>query len=181
MFVPNPVTITSAGSSDTSTMSVFAGVPAGTSFTVTITGTSGTLSHSVSISVAVGPAPSFAKLHWTHHFSLSKNGNAQSWTAIATNPLSTNVNVVVRIVGSSIINPSLTFDVTCGVTCDDTAGGVNSTPGLTPVSVPAGASAVLFSLRQYINSNLDQQKVDFPGTPHPVTGPLCNPHRSEAR
>src|SRR3989449_1713048 len=89
MFVHNPVTITSAGSSDTSTMSVFAGVPAGTSFTITVTGTSGTLSHSVSISVAVGSAPSFAKLHWTHHLSLSKNGNAQSWTAIVANPLST--------------------------------------------------------------------------------------------
>src|SRR2546426_4072701 len=180
MFVHNPVTITSAGSSDTSTMSVFAGVPAGTSFTVTVTGTSGILSHSVSISVAVGPAPSFAKLHWTHHFSLSKNGNAQSWTAIVANPLSASVNVVVRIVESSLINPSLTFDVTCGVTCVDTAGGVNSTPGLTPVSVPAGASSFSFSFSQSISGSFVNQKVSFTATLYWATGTFYNSSNSRS-
>src|SRR2546425_9908885 len=181
VFVPDPVTITTAGGSATSSMHVFVGALAGTSFTITVTGTSGILSHSVSISVAVGPAPSFAKLHWTHHLSLSKNGNAQSWTAIVANPLSTNVNVVVRIVGSSIINPSLTFDVTCGVTCVDTAGGVNSTPGLTPVSVPAGASSFSFSFSQSFSGSFVHNKITFTTTPYWATGNFFNSSKSQSR
>ncbi len=119
-------------------------------------------------------APSFTagKLHWTHHLSLSKSSSTQGWTAIVTNPLSTSVNVVVRIVGASMTNPSLTFDVTCGVTCVNTAaGGVNSTLGLTPVSVAAGAKTS-FSFSQTISSSLANQKVMFTATLYWSTGTL---------
>src|SRR5438552_2890042 len=40
------------------------------------------------------PAPQFAsgKLHWTHHLSLAKSSNTQSWTAIVSNSFTTSVN-----------------------------------------------------------------------------------------
>ena len=116
-------------------------------------------------SFTVIPAPSITHLHWTHHLSLSKTLNTQSWTFTVVNPLSTGVNVVVRIVGSSAINPTLSFDVTCGVTCVNTdPGGVNFTPGLTPVSVAAGATSFSFSFSQSINGNFVNQKVSFTAT-----------------
>src|SRR5207253_8845608 len=64
----------------------------------------------------VVPAPTFTngELHWTHHLSLSRNSNTQSWTAAVANPMSTSINVVVRIVGQSTTNPTHNFDVTCG-------------------------------------------------------------------
>ena len=114
----------------------------------------------------VVPAPTFTagKLHWTHHLSLSKSSGAQSWSAIVTNPLFANVNVVVRIVGVSAMNPSLTFDVTCGVTCVNTvAGGVNSTPSLTPVPVGFhGMSS--FSFSQTLSGSFVDQKFIFTAT-----------------
>src|SRR3989449_4750641 len=91
----------------------------------------------------VTPAPFFSGPHWAHHLSLSKSSNTQGWTVTVDNPLSSTVSVVVRIVGGSAINPSLTFDVTCGVTCVNTVGGVNFTPGLTPVSIAAGSHSTL--------------------------------------
>jgi hypothetical protein len=121
----------------------------------------------------VVPAPSFTagKVHWTHHLSLSKSLGAQSWTAIVANPLSTSVNVVVRIVGASTTNPSLTFDVTCGVTCVNTAtGGVNSTPGLTPVSVAGGTSSFSFSFNQLIPGTFVNTKFAFTATLYWATG-----------
>jgi len=113
------------------------------------------------------PAPQFAsgKLHWTHHLSLAKSSNTQSWTAIVSNSFTTSVNVVVRIVGASATNPLLSFDVTCGVTCVNTdSGGVNSTPGLTPVSVPAGTSSLSFSFNQAISPSFVNNKFSFTAT-----------------
>jgi hypothetical protein len=119
------------------------------------------------------PAPSLTHIHWTHHLSLSKTLNTQSWTVTVANPLSTSVSVVVRIVASSAINPSLSFDVTCGVTCVNTdPGGVNFTPGLTPVSVAAGASSFSFSFSQPISGNFVNQKVSFTVTVYWATGTL---------
>jgi hypothetical protein len=123
----------------------------------------------------VTPAPAFTagKLHWTHHLSLSKSLNTQSWTAIVTNPLSTTAKLVVRIVGVSTINPSLTFDITCGVTCVNTAiGGVSLTPGLTPVSVAAGTSSTSFSFNQLIPGSFVNQKFTFTATVYWTTGTL---------
>ena len=105
------------------------------------------------------------KLHWTHHLSLVKTGNIQTWTTTVANPLTTSFNVVVRITGTSTTNPLLTFDVTCGVTCVNTdAGGVNSTPGLTPVSVPAGTSSLSFSFNQAISPSFVNNKFTFTAT-----------------
>ena len=119
----------------------------------------------------VTPAPSFTNPHWTHHLSLSKTSNTQGWTVTVDNPLSSTVNVVVRIVGGSAINPSLTFDVTCGVTCVNTVGGVNFTPGLTPVSIAAGAK-ISFSFNQPVSSSFANQKVTFTATLYWATGTL---------
>jgi len=121
----------------------------------------------------VVPAPSFAagKLHWTHHLSLAKSSSTQSWTAIVTNPLFSNIQMVVRIVGASTMNPSLTFDVTCGVTCVDTAsGGVNSTSGLTPVPVGFFTSSTSFSFNQPIPGSFANQKFTFTATLYWATG-----------
>ena len=120
----------------------------------------------------VTPAPSFARIHWTHHLSLSKSLNTQGWTAIVANPFSTTVEVVVRIAGASNINPSLTFDVTCGVTCVNTAAGVNLTLGLTPVSVPAATSSFSFSFGQFIPNSFVGQKISFTATLYWTTGTL---------
>ena len=119
----------------------------------------------------VTPAPSFTNPHWTHHLSLSKTSNTQGWTVTVDNPLSSAVNVVIRIVGGSAINPSLTFDVTCGVTCVNTVGGVNFTPGLTPVSLAAGAK-ISFSFNQPISGSFANQKVTFTATLYWATGTL---------
>src|SRR2546422_4173 len=119
------------------------------------------------------PAPSFTagKLHWTHHLSLAKSSSTQSWTAIVTNPLSANIQVVVRIVGTSTTNPSLTFDITCGVTCVNTASaGVNSTPGLTPVPVGFFTSSTSFSFNQPIPGSFANQKFTFTATLYWATG-----------
>ena len=131
----------------------------------------------------VVPAPSFTaeKLHWTHHLSLAKNPSGQSWTAIVTNPLSTSVNVVIRIVGASTTNPSLTFDVTCGFTCFNTAsGGVNFTPGLTPVTVAAGTSSTSLSFNQPIPGGFANQKFSFTATLYWATGTLYTPSNSKS-
>ena len=170
IFVPNPVTITTAGGTATSDMNVFIdpALAAGTSFTLTETGMSGSLYHTVSINVTVtsAPNPTLAggKIHWTRHLSLAKNSNAQTWTAIVANPLLTSINVLIRIVGQSPTNPLLGFDVTCGVTCVNTAGGVNLTPGLTSVSVAAGSKSFSFSFSQTISGSFVNQSVSFTAT-----------------
>jgi hypothetical protein len=131
----------------------------------------------------VTPSPSFTagKLHWTHHLSLSKSGNTQSWTAIVTNPLSASVKLVVRIVGVSTINPSLTFDITCGVTCVTTAtGGVSLTPGLTPVTVAAGTSSTSFGFNQLIPGGFVNQKFAFTATVYWATGTLYTSSNSKS-
>ena len=118
------------------------------------------------------PAPSLTRLHWTHHLSLSKTANQQSWDVTVANPLSTSVKVVVRIIGSSTINPSLTFDVTCGVTCVNTRIGVNFTPGLTPVTIAAGATSSTMSFTQPISNSFVGQKVTFTVTLYWAAGTL---------
>ncbi len=131
----------------------------------------------------VTPAPSFTagKLHWTHHLSLSKSASTQGWTAIVTNPLSVTAKIVVRITGVSTINPSLTFDITCGVTCVNTATtGVNFTPGLTPVSVVAGTSSTSFSFNQIIPGSFVNQKFTFTATLYWATGTLYTASNSKS-
>jgi hypothetical protein len=174
MFVPNPVVVTVGGSSSTSFVIFFAGVQAGTVFTVGITGTSvttsGTISHSLNITVTVAPSVAFTagKLHWTHHLSLSKSPGGQSWTAIVANSLSTSANVVIRITGQSTTNPGANFfDVTCGVNCVNTIfyGGNVNTAALAagPVSVPV-SSSFSFSFSQPIPSSFSDQKFTFTAT-----------------
>src|SRR3989441_3554647 len=126
-------------------------------------------------SFIVTPAPHFAagKLHWTHHLSLSKSSNTQSWTAIVANPLSTSAKIVIRIVGQSTTNPTHTFDVICGVTCVNTAsGGINFTPGLTPVTVAAGTSSLSFNFNQPIPGTFANEKFTFTATLWWATGTL---------
>ncbi|TMI23122.1 hypothetical protein E6H30_08790 [Candidatus Bathyarchaeota archaeon] len=141
MFVPNPVSINTAGASSTSNLTISVSTStAPQTFTLIVT-TDG-------------------KLHWTHHLSLSKS-TTQSWTAVVTNPLPTSANLVVRIIGSAANNPTETFDITCGVTCVNTAsGGVNATPGLTPVSVASGAKTS-FSFSQMNLTSFVNLKVTF--------------------
>jgi hypothetical protein len=131
----------------------------------------------------VTPSPSFTagKLHWTHHLSLSKSASTQSWTAIVSNPLSSGVKLVVRIVGVSTINPSLAFDITCGVTCVTTAsGGVSLTSGLTPVSVAAGTSSTSFSFNQIIPGSFVNQKFTFTATVYWTSGTLYTASNSKS-
>ena len=116
--------------------------------------------------VTAYPGFTSGKLHWTHHLSLSKSANVQSWTAIVNDPLSVGVQVVVRIIGSSAINPSLTFDIVCGVVCVNTpragVNAINATQvGL--ISVGAGAT-VSFSFSQSINTAFANNKVTFTAT-----------------
>src|SRR5438128_1661785 len=129
------------------------------------------------------PAPQFVagKLHWTHHLSLAKSSNTQSWTAIVSNSFTTSVNVVVRIQGFSATNPFLAFDVTCGVTCVTTdSGGVNSTPGLTPVSVPAGTSSLSFSFNQAISPSFVNNKFSFTATLYWTLGIVYTPSSTKS-
>ena len=84
----------------------------------------------------------------------------------------TSVRVLVRIVGHSGTNPSLTFDVICGVTCVNNAGGVNNTPGLTPVTVPSGAKSFSFSFNQPISSSFVNEKVNFTASLYWTNGNL---------
>jgi hypothetical protein len=166
IFVPNPVVITTVGTSIPSVMTIFAGAPAGTIFTITITGTSGTILHSVNVTVTITPSVAFTagKLHWTHHLSLSKSASTQSWTAIVSNSLSTSANVVVRIRGQSTSVPANTFDVTCGVVCVDTNGNVNNAAlAAGAVSVPV-SSSFSFSFSQTISSIFLDQKISFTAT-----------------
>ena len=119
--------------------------------------------------VGVVLAPSFTtgKLHWSHHLSLSKSNNTQTWTALVANPLLAPVNVLVRIVGSSAINPSLTFDVVCGATtCINTPVGFGriSTPGLNPQLVPANNDSFTFSPSQFIPSSFANNEFAFTAT-----------------
>jgi len=158
-FVPNPVTIATAGNTNTSNLTI--AVPTGFTGTVTfnVTGTSGSLSHtSVTLTINVSPQPvpifSAGKLHWTHHLSVSKTGSMQTYTAIVSNPQTNSVSVLVHITGTSQTNPSLTFDIMCGVTCVDTGGAV------TPVTVAAGAS-LSFSFSQSITSGSVGNKFSF--------------------
>jgi len=122
--------------------------------------------------VTASPSFTAGKLSWTHHLSLSKTSSTQAWTAKVANPLSTSVRVVVRIVGQSTTNPAHTFDVTCGVTCVNTAGGVNFTPGLTPVTVAAGASSFSFNFNQPISGTFANDKFAFTATLYWATGTL---------
>ncbi len=131
----------------------------------------------------VTPAPAFTagKLHWTHHLSLSKSASTQSWTAIVTNPLSKAAKLVVRITGFSTINPTLTFDITCGFTCVNTAtAGVNFTTGLTPVTVAAGTSSTSFSFNQLIPGSFVNQKFAFTATVYWATGTLYTASNSKS-
>jgi len=177
MFVPDPVIISAVGGTDTSNMTVFVGssVPAGTLFSFEASGSGGNRTHTIQINVNVTTAanPTFAQggLKWTHHLSLGKS-SAQTWTAIVANPSMTSVRVLVRIVGHSGTNPSLTFDVICGVTCVNNAGGVNNTPGLTPVTVPSGAKSFSFSFNQPISSSFVNEKVNFTASLYWTNGNL---------
>src|SRR5438552_974191 len=127
------------------------------------------------------PAPVLTHLHWTHHLSLAKSSNTQSWTAIVSNSFTTSVNVVVRIQGFSATNPFLAFDVTCGVTCVTTdSGGVNSTPGLTPVSVPAGTSSLSFSFNQAIPLSFQNNKFSFTATLYWTLGTVYTPSSTKS-
>jgi hypothetical protein len=73
-------------------------------YTITVTGTSGTLTHSVTVNVnvvaQVAPLFTAGKLHWTHHLSLAKSGGIQTFTAIVTNPATSNWYVQVHITGT---------------------------------------------------------------------------------
>ena len=130
----------------------------------------------------VASAPSFAsgKIHWTHHLSLSKSGNMQTWTAIVANPLPSSVNVVVRIVGASLMTPSLSFDVTCGVTCVNTSGNVNAAAvAAGPVSVAAGTT-FSFSFNQLLSTSFAGNKFAFTATLYWASGTVYSASNSKS-
>lgn len=80
----NPATISMSGSSALTIGSIFPTTAAGT-YSVNVTGTSGSLSHSVTIRVIVTSAasgvlpPVLSQSTWNHRFSLSKYNNVQAW------------------------------------------------------------------------------------------------------
>ena len=121
----------------------------------------------------VSAAPSFTsgKLHWTHHLSLSKSNNAQTWTADVKNPLPNLVSVVVRIVGASVQNPAITFDVTCGAfACVNTNGNVNRA-AISAGRVYVGPGATIsFSSSQVLNNGFANNKFTFTATLYWSTG-----------
>src|SRR2546428_3432627 len=182
IFVPDPVTISSPGGAATSSMNVFVGALAGTSFTFNVIATTGAITHSIAISVTVTAAPLFPRGQGPLHrpLELLKKKPNPTLSATMRNSISTKCDVLVRIVGSSSINPSLTFDVTCGVTCVNTAGGVNNTRGLTSVSVAAGATSFSFSFNQPISSSFVNQKISFTATLYWTTGTVYSPSNSKS-
>lgn len=164
-FKPDPVAV-SGGGSASSLMTIFGNVQAGTSLVVTVTGTSGTLSHSIGVSVTFTPSVSLTsdELHWLHELSLSKTSNTQSYMAIVANVLGTSVYAVVRITGQSTTIPSNSFDMTCGVVCVSTNGNVNNAAlSAGPVKVPVTTS-FSFSFNQTIGGAFSGQKVAFTAT-----------------
>jgi len=62
----------------------------------------------------------------------------------------------------------------------NTAGAVNDTPGLTPVSVAAGAKSFSFSFNQAISSGFVNSKVTFTTTLYWSTGSDYNPSSSKS-
>jgi hypothetical protein len=146
-FVPNPVSV-AAGATNTSnlTISVLSTVPTGTVFTFNVTGTSSGLSHTtglITVTVGVQQQPFFAEddLHFIHHLSLSKHPAGQTYTANVTNPVSIDVSVLVHIVGTSQVDPFLSFDIWCGTVCASSPSAANA------VTIPAGTN-LAFSFTQ---------------------------------
>ncbi len=87
---PTMVTLALDGTGASSlSISTVPTTPIGT-YTVTVTGSSGSLSHSTTLNLNVISAsePNFARgrVHWTHKLSLSKTNSTQTWTAIVENP-----------------------------------------------------------------------------------------------
>jgi len=62
----------------------------------------------------------------------------------------------------------------------NTAGGVNNTRGLTPVSVAAGAKSFSFSFSQPISSSFVNQKISFTATLYWTTGTVYSPSNSKS-
>jgi hypothetical protein len=107
------LTPTSIAASGSSILKVCApaSTPTGTNYNVTVTGTSGTLSHSVVVPVTVAPLtagcpdntttacadPSFSQMLWTHRLSLSKTGGVQTWRFGVQNPNNDTIYVNVQI------------------------------------------------------------------------------------
>ncbi len=125
--------------------------------TLTASNSAGTSSASTHV-VVLPPEPSFArgKLHWTHHLSLSKSVNTQTWTAIVSNPRPTAIFVQIHIVGMSIFTTTR-FDITCGMNCVNTPG----TP--TPVTI-AATTLSIFSFTQAIPAGFANDKLCFTGS-----------------
>jgi len=116
--------------------------------------------------------PSITHAHFTHHLSLAKSSNTQSWTFTVNNPLTSSVSVVIRIQGHSAINPSLAFDVVCGTICVNTpSGGVNAINAtiVGPRSIAAGAT-VSISFGQFISSSFANNTLSFTATVFWTTG-----------
>jgi len=119
----------------------------------------------------IAPYPSISSAHWTHHLSLVKHPNGQSWSIGVKNPLTSGVQVVIRIQGHSNINPSMTIDVICATTCADISQGFdNAAAAAGPITVAAGAT-VSFSFNQPISNAFANQKISFTATVYWTTGP----------
>ena len=120
----------------------------------------------------VTPFPSITHAHFTHHLSLAKSSNTQSWTFTVNNPLTSSVSVVIHITGHSNTNPSLSFDVVCGTVCVNTpSGGVNAINAtiVGPRSIAAGAT-VSISFGQFISSSFANNKISYSATVFWTTG-----------
>jgi len=111
-------------------------------YTITVTGSSGTLTHSVTVTVNVvaqaAPVFSAGKLHWTHHLSLAKSGGVQTFTAIVTNPATNDWYVQVHITG--------TFDTGTPFTADSPVTLVAAGTTVNIVFTASASSAVNFKV-----------------------------------
>jgi hypothetical protein len=103
--VPSGATFTTAGTNPvTGTFAWTPGAaPQSVSVTFTATDSAGlTATASTTINVAPPPVSFFGgKLSWTHHLSLAKNSNMQTWSAKITNPGTETAYAIVTIQGTN--------------------------------------------------------------------------------
>jgi uncharacterized membrane protein len=101
-FSPNPI-LGGSGSSNL-TISIPSTVPVG-NYTVTVTGTGGSFTHTVAIRVAVSAAPkvtlTVGQVSWAHRVSIRRSGGVETWTMTVRNTGQTPAYFQIAIAGNS--------------------------------------------------------------------------------
>lgn len=134
IFSPNAVTI-----SGTSLLTIGVSPPAvpGT-YLVNVTGTSGSLTHTITITVTVTSAPSipppfFTQSTWNHRFSLSKYNDVQTWTfGVKSNSTSTIYVSVSLAIASSTGSPTVLTSPVFALSHNKNVVGINLSQAFSP-------------------------------------------------